>query len=96
MNSGCLKFQIISEQDLIKGRLRMADDWVAGQADHQLLENNQVRKKQVRRYSRLLTQSKALYVLMHQYWSGLSDALVSQESLVTLWREHCIGTVEVT
>ena len=37
--------RIISEQDLIEGRLRMADDWVAGQAavaDHQLLENNQV------------------------------------------------------
>ena len=37
--------RIISEQDLILGRLRMADDWVAGQAavaDHQLLENNQV------------------------------------------------------
>ena len=60
MNSGCLKFRIISEQDLIEGRLRMADDWVAGQADHQLLENNQVGKK-VSRHSRLLAPSGAPY-----------------------------------
>ena len=61
--------RIISEQDLIEGRLRMADDWVAGQAavaDHQLLENNQVATFFYSAHNPLCHKSRSESILLYQ------------------------------